>query len=211
MEPVLGEQDHLEELVGLQGQDRAQFQADGLYLGRTRPPFGAVQNRKHSSGGCRGGSRALLLGSLILGSAQQTVITPAQAEVEFDKGGIIGLTVVAAQRLLSVGKPRHLVIQSETNGVEDTGFTGAGFTGDEEDSVSIKAFKIDNLLVLEWSEPGQTQSLDLHAFTSFAFCSFSSSAINAPSNSLGPTPLRTNDKKPATISGSPVAARIRSA
>ena len=118
--------------------------------------------------------------------------------------------MVAAQLVLTAVKARNLVVQSEADSVENAGFTSPGLARDEKDTVTIEAFEVNDLLFFVRAESGEPQAQDFHEFAARVDCSVNSSATSALSKSVGPTPLRTNARNPATISGSLVAAPMRS-
>ena len=222
LEPVLREQDHLEELVDLERQNTVEFVAHVDRSGRHTDPLIAPAHLEHGIGLRDGGSPASFLRPGVPRCAVDPVPLAAEAEDELDKGRIIGRTVVAPQRQFAAIKTWDLRVERETNGVEDTRLAGPGFARDQKDTVVIEPFEVDELFGLVRTKTGKPQTKDFHARAPFLVAgvswpsllrsvSFSVriSATRAASNSVGPTPLRTYSRKPATISGSDFA-RTRS-
>ena len=156
MEPVLREQDHLQKLIDLERQNGIELVPDGYELGRNSTPVAVVPHLQDRGGSGRGDAGSALFRSLIGGAASQPIPGLVDAEVQFDEGGVARLAMVAAQLELTAVKARHRVVQSEADCVEKTRLAGTGLARDEKDAVGVESFEVDDLLVLEGAEPGES-------------------------------------------------------
>ena len=165
-EPVLSEQDHLQELLLVQPQDLVEQHADVPRAGRAALHAPSTHSNMRASVRLGRRAAAAALEPVELGRALDAPSAAAGGELEHDLGGVARLAVVAAQALLALFVARHVAVEREADGVEDAGLARSRAPGDEEDALVGEGVEVDGLPVTERTEALDLEAVDPHASTS---------------------------------------------
>ena len=195
-ETVLGEQDHLQELLVGKADDLVDRVA---HVARTRrityPPLAAIRVRlqplQQRVGGddCHAGAAAL--GAFVVRRPRDAPPVTSGAELQRDLRRIVGAAVIAAQATIDAVIARDRAVEGEADRIEDAGLARSGATGDHEHPRRGQCVEVDILPFAERTEPLDLDPVDPHARASATARSASTSAMSAASASLAPSPSRT--------------------
>ncbi len=125
-EPVLGEQDDLLELLGVETEHVVQQQTDVARLARPSDPGAVDELLELGPRGLGGESPATEGGPEVLRCAGDAPAAIADRELQAHLGRVSGLAVVAAQPLVARLVAGHAAVQREADAVEDARLAGAG-------------------------------------------------------------------------------------
>ncbi|CAI9388341.1 hypothetical protein MICABA_03029 [Microbacterium sp. T2.11-28] len=209
-EPVLREEDHLLELLGVEPQDLVEQQADLSRLGRLPDPDVADELFQLRPWGLGRHPPAALGGAVVLGRAGDAQAPVARGELQAHLGRVAEEAVVGAQPPLTALVARHGAVEGEAHPVEDARLARSGAPRDEEDPVAVERVEVDALMLAERSEARHVEAVQLHADASTRTRSARTSSMSSCSRSLGPAPSRTCCRKAVTSSRSLRAERTRS-
>src|SRR5690606_30376265 len=206
-EPVLGEQDHLQELLLAELQDLLERVGDVDDTRGAADPH-PVDELLEQSGRCLRRHSAAALGRALVGRGTSHAEAPGdRAELHDDLGRIVGVAVVTAQALLTAVVAGYTAVQAEADSVQDAGFARTGAPGDQEDAVVGEDVELDDLAGAERPEPLDLESMQLHQTSASARTrSSSTSRISSASRSLAPWPARTCSRNASMRSASVTAA-----
>ena len=185
-EPALREQDHLQELLLVQAEDRAELVADVDRTRRAAHPSAIDPLLQPRFGGALRRAVPVALASLVRRHPLDPPAPVAARELEPHPGGLVERRVVAAQTLLAVFVARNPAVEREADGIEDARLARAGLAADQEDAVLREGVEVDDLAVAERAEALDLEAVDPHAVSSATRASVTASSISAISRSLAP-------------------------
>ena len=213
-EAVLGEKDHLQELLVRQAHHLIDRVA---HISRSRcvpdPPLSARRVRfepfQQRVGRDDGHAGAAALGALVVRRPGDAPPVGAGAELQRDLGRVVGYAVVTAQTPFAAVVARNGAVEGEADGIEDAGLARPGSPGNNEHAGGSEGVEVDILPLAEGAESLDLDPVDPHARASATVRPSITSAMSAVSASVAPSPSRTWARKASMSSPSVRAVRTR--